>query len=285
MPWQPNGTFVRQNTDFQGSNVWQQDQQAKIKIIASRHDFHDQDIALGIADCLNLDGLNAMREDLDMGNNKIINLQPSTGEGQIATFDQLIDSGTFNNGTRELTLHAPIGDIPPITIPAGDTTSTTGQWTPQITGATMGGVNGGYWQKDGRLVNLFCLASWVSRTSSTNQINITGLPFNIAPAYPGADLGMYAATWLAGAGINVSGIGSGGWYVRDTSNNVNRIWNPEACLQAVHPKNSTTLELSTYFGVNNTAVNGYGNLVTDTLMQDMQPTGRLGFQMQYFTDD
>jgi hypothetical protein len=84
MPWKADGTFERTNGPdpvFVGDDVWQDDQKASIKVIATRHDYHDEDLALGIANCLNLDGLNAMRADLDMGGFDLINL--GTGEDEV----------------------------------------------------------------------------------------------------------------------------------------------------------------------------------------------------------
>ena len=78
MPWQPDGTFLRINPDYTG-NVWDKDQKADIKVIATRHDFHDQDLADGIARCLNIDGYNKMFADLDMNNYKIINAAHEAG--------------------------------------------------------------------------------------------------------------------------------------------------------------------------------------------------------------
>lgn len=89
MPWQITGAFVRVNPDFQGNNVWQQDQQATIKIIASRHDIHDQDLADGIAACVNLDGYNSMRADLNMGSNLIRSLAPGISGADGVNKDQL----------------------------------------------------------------------------------------------------------------------------------------------------------------------------------------------------
>ena len=120
MPWQVNGVFQRENPDFNtGDNIWQQDQQAGIKVIAYRHDFHDQDIADGIAATLNLDGYNAMRAALDIGGFKLTNVGAGTLNTDGVNFSQIIDSGSFNNGLRELTLHTPSGDLAPIVIPSG----------------------------------------------------------------------------------------------------------------------------------------------------------------------
>ena len=73
MPWQNTGNFLRTNNQFTGVTVWEQDQQASIKIIASRHDFHDEDLATGIEQCLNVDGYNKMLAPLDMNGFEIVN--------------------------------------------------------------------------------------------------------------------------------------------------------------------------------------------------------------------
>jgi hypothetical protein len=107
MPWQINGTFLRINTDFSGNNVWQQDQQAAIKIIASRHDTHDEDLALGIAQCVNVNGLNTMLANLDMGGFKIVNQSPGSTDADTALFGQILAhpaAGTFDDPSRELRL-------------------------------------------------------------------------------------------------------------------------------------------------------------------------------------
>ena len=288
MPWQLDGTFVRENPDFQGATVWSQDQQASIKVIASRHDYHDEDLAVGIQSCLNLDGLNAMREDLNMGGNGIINLVAGSQSGDLATFDQLIDSGTFDNGTRDLTLHTPLGDLPDINIPAGDTSSTEGQWTPSLVSALMGGDNGGYWIRDGRLVTIFGYVEWTSHGGGSTTVTLTGMPYNISPAYPTAPLQMYSTTWLTGEGMDISGVGlaynvaqytSGGTLIGILGVNM-----PEAVVQGIRPKSSTQLELVSYFGRNNT-----DPAVTDVIvpyeLQFLAQQGRFGFQMQYMTDD
>lgn len=88
MPWQVDGTFLRVNPDYSGDDVWQQDQQAGVKIIAFRHDNHDEDLALGIAQCLNIDGYNAMAADLDMDGNQLANLATASASGQAVEFDQ-----------------------------------------------------------------------------------------------------------------------------------------------------------------------------------------------------
>ena len=89
MPWQLNGTFLRVNPNFSGTNVWQQDQQAGIKVIDQRHDFHDQDLADGIAKALNLDGYNAMLANLQMGGFRVVNLGNGIGATDAVNLGQL----------------------------------------------------------------------------------------------------------------------------------------------------------------------------------------------------
>jgi hypothetical protein len=89
MPWQLDGSFLRVNPDFQGNTVWQQDQQSTIKIIAARHDFHDEDLAVGISKSLNTDGYNAMQANLNMGSFRINSMSPGTSGTDAVNKDQL----------------------------------------------------------------------------------------------------------------------------------------------------------------------------------------------------
>ena len=110
MPWNSGqGKFIRANPDFSGETVWQQDQQATIKIIAARHDSHDQDIADGISACLNLDGITSMRAELDLNNNKLINVAEGTGP---------LDG--INKTQLDAVWNFPGGDSPIDYIDAGD---------------------------------------------------------------------------------------------------------------------------------------------------------------------
>jgi hypothetical protein len=136
MPWQIDGTFLRVNPDYSASpsgELWGKDlaAQPSIKIIASRHDYHDQDIGGGIAACLNLDGLNAMRANLDMGAFKIVNLAPATGLGEIPVYGQLAGEVDYDDGTKLLTLSDRNGD--PIDTTSIDLTGV-GAGVTQITG-------------------------------------------------------------------------------------------------------------------------------------------------------
>jgi hypothetical protein len=95
MPWNAVTKVVdRVNPDFSGPIVWQEDQQATIKIIASRHDYHDQDLADAITATVNLDGYTVMRADFDMGGFKITNLLAGTNPLDAVNFTQLDDVQT-----------------------------------------------------------------------------------------------------------------------------------------------------------------------------------------------
>ena len=55
MAWSA-GAFTRTNMTYSGATVWQSDAAAAIKIVASRHDLHDKDLADGINACLHKGG-------------------------------------------------------------------------------------------------------------------------------------------------------------------------------------------------------------------------------------
>lgn len=55
MPWS-GGTFGRTNGTYSGAAVWQSDLGASVKIVASRHDTHDKDLADGINACIHKGG-------------------------------------------------------------------------------------------------------------------------------------------------------------------------------------------------------------------------------------
>jgi hypothetical protein len=58
MAWS-GGTFTRTNGVNTGATAWATDAAAGVKILAARHDTHDQDLAVGINQCANKDGSNA----------------------------------------------------------------------------------------------------------------------------------------------------------------------------------------------------------------------------------
>jgi hypothetical protein len=133
MGWNIDGTFERENGPdpiFKGDSIWQNDQQAGIKIIDARHDYSDEDLAQGIAATLNLDGYNAMRANLNMGGQKITGLDLGTQLTDGPTYGQISGSMTFDDGLRVLTLFDRLGDIISfVTIPSGSGGGGTGTVT------------------------------------------------------------------------------------------------------------------------------------------------------------
>ena len=74
MSWNGSGVFTRTNGVNNGETVWSDDKAQSVKIVATRHDTHDQDLASGINNCLAKDGQNAMTGNLDLGTFNIENL-------------------------------------------------------------------------------------------------------------------------------------------------------------------------------------------------------------------
>jgi len=104
MPWS-GGSFTRTNGVHTGSTLWVQDRDAGTKILATRHDTHDQDLADGINATLEKSGSNAATGNLDIGSNRITLVADGTAKTDAATVNQLqsnapafqaTDTGTAN---------------------------------------------------------------------------------------------------------------------------------------------------------------------------------------------
>ena len=80
MPWSA-GAYSR----LYGSTGWVDDRDAGTKILATRHDAHDQDLADGINNALARDGSNAATGDISMGGNQITNLGTPANATDAAT--------------------------------------------------------------------------------------------------------------------------------------------------------------------------------------------------------
>lgn len=85
MAWS-SGTFSRTNGVYSGANVWTNDLAASIKIVASRHDTHDKDLADGINACLHKGGENAATANLSMGGYKWTNVGDGSAASDAATY-------------------------------------------------------------------------------------------------------------------------------------------------------------------------------------------------------
>lgn len=80
MPWAA-GAYSR----LYGAAGWVDDRDAGTKILATRHDAHDQDLADGINNALAKDGTNAATADISLGTFKITNLATPTNAADAAT--------------------------------------------------------------------------------------------------------------------------------------------------------------------------------------------------------
>jgi len=118
------GVFNRINGEFEGVDVWQKDLAKPEKIVALRHDTHDQDIADGIAECLPKDGSEPMVGSFNMGGFVIASLGAATLADHAANFGQTITNATWNGTTEQLTLIRDGMSNLVVTIPVGGGSST-----------------------------------------------------------------------------------------------------------------------------------------------------------------
>lgn len=92
MPWSGSGSFSRTNGDNTGSTLWDQDRTDGDKIVASRHDTHDQDLSDGINACLAKNGENAATANLNMGSFRLTTMADGTARTDAATVGQIQDA-------------------------------------------------------------------------------------------------------------------------------------------------------------------------------------------------
>jgi hypothetical protein len=93
MGFDASGTFTRQiDPSSEGSEVWQGDAAAGTKILASRHDSHDQDLANGLSACLLRNGAGVPTANIPWGGLNITNLgNPRPGQDQDAATKYYVD--------------------------------------------------------------------------------------------------------------------------------------------------------------------------------------------------
>jgi hypothetical protein len=112
MGWNGAGAVVRTDGTRAGSQAWQEAKAADEDVDALPHDIHDEDLALAIAQCLNLNGENAMAADLAMAGFRVRDLGAGTSASHAARIGQIQRSeftwgvtsgGTANAQTISLT--------------------------------------------------------------------------------------------------------------------------------------------------------------------------------------
>ena len=98
MAFNGSGTFNRTNGTNTGSTTWALDAGAGTKILSTRHDTHDQDIADGLSNTICRDGQSTITADIPFNNKKITGLAAATASDNAPRFDQIVD-GRFGTGT------------------------------------------------------------------------------------------------------------------------------------------------------------------------------------------
>jgi len=102
MPWIGN-LYRKWNYSTSG---WTGDAASSIGIEAGRHDSQDDDFANGINSCLNKAGANAATGNIDLGNNKIINVAAGTSSTDAANFGQIGTAISAAMPTGSITMYA-----------------------------------------------------------------------------------------------------------------------------------------------------------------------------------
>jgi len=85
-----------------GDSIWQEDAATPLNILADRVDSHDQDLAVGINQCLNRDGSNIMLGPLDMGSFPVKNLPFHAINADAIRLGEIINNGTLVGKTLQL---------------------------------------------------------------------------------------------------------------------------------------------------------------------------------------
>ena len=98
MGWS-GGTHTRSDGVFTGTQIWQSNRDAGTKIVADRHDTHDQDLATGINQAINKDGSNAFTGAANLGSQKITSLADGTAHTDGVNAGQIQDGGLIFQAT------------------------------------------------------------------------------------------------------------------------------------------------------------------------------------------
>jgi hypothetical protein len=111
MPWNGSGTFTRSSGSDTGAAIWAHEEAAASNMSATRIDYHDQDIATALNNCVCKDGQNAATADLPMGTHKHTGVTDGTALTHYASMKNLQNStaqyGATSGGsanTQTLTL-------------------------------------------------------------------------------------------------------------------------------------------------------------------------------------
>lgn len=121
---------IRFNSRNHGANIWVQDALAPQNIDPEGHDVNDQTLADSITETLNINGINAMAADLQMGGFKAVGMAPGTAATEGATVGQITAAGGIRWTQKNVSTALALGNRFAALFYSGDLT-----WTlPAITG-------------------------------------------------------------------------------------------------------------------------------------------------------
>lgn len=95
MPFNGSGSYSRDNGTYTGATVWAQDNANGYKIVDTRHDTHDQDIATALSLCLLKDGQQSPTADLPMAGYKHTNVGAASARTDYARYSQVQDGSAL----------------------------------------------------------------------------------------------------------------------------------------------------------------------------------------------
>lgn len=98
MPW-TGSTYVRTDGVYTGQTVWYDNFTNSVKIVYSRHDTHDQDIADGITACINKNGANSPSTNIPWGGFKITGYGTASANTDVPNWGQTLGTVTLDGGT------------------------------------------------------------------------------------------------------------------------------------------------------------------------------------------
>lgn len=98
MPW-TGSEYVRTDGVYTGETVWYSNFTNSVKIVYSRHDTHDQDIADGITACINKNGANSPSTNIPWGGFKITGYGTASANTDVPNWGQTLGTVTLDGGT------------------------------------------------------------------------------------------------------------------------------------------------------------------------------------------
>ena len=142
MAW-TGSVFIRNNGVTTGSTVWNTQATTTEYITATTHDYHDQDIADGITECINKNGANTPTANINWGSFKITNIANGTANTDSCAYGQTLGTLTLDTGTNVVTAADKTGttittvDLSPLAGGGGGGAPTDAQYLTLATNGTL----------------------------------------------------------------------------------------------------------------------------------------------------